>query len=223
VGELVFDWGDSDYSYSVEVLTRDEDFYRASLGLFLLLEQQHGRKVVRELAERLPKAGLLDREGLYEVFEGTIGEKPPQFLGRLRLPWIGVRGVELTRAIAKSRVMPFWPGMLILGIGRDSPADRSGLMAGDVLVTVDGQPVSSVDEVERRLMAARGLTIELGVLRSGQRRKLEVVRSDRPRQQDPQWVMSPASHRRIGTCRSPAIEGESLVAAGRPARPTPSY
>jgi hypothetical protein len=223
LGELVFEWKDSDYSYSEDVLTRDEDFYRASLGLFLLLELQHGRGVFRKLAERLLDAGVLDQKGLFEAFEGTIGEKPPQFLRRLRLPRVGVRGVELTRAIAKSRVMPFAPGVLILGVCRGSPADRSGLVAGDVLVAVDGQPVSNVDEVERRLMAARELTIELEILRSGQRLKLEVVRADRPRQEDPQWVMLRVSHRCIGTCRSPAIGGESLVVAGRPTRPTPSY
>jgi S1-C subfamily serine protease len=50
----------------------------------------------------------------------------------------------------------------------DSPAARSGLHAGDVVLAVDGVPLDDAQSLQRRLFApAIGRPMEITVLRNG--------------------------------------------------------
>ena len=50
----------------------------------------------------------------------------------------------------------------------DSPAARSGLRAGDLVLAVDGAPLGDAQSLQRRLFAdAIGRRIEITVLRNG--------------------------------------------------------
>jgi S1-C subfamily serine protease len=44
-------------------------------------------------------------------------------------------------------------GVLVSGIEPGSPASRSGLREGDVIVAFGGEPVASIDELHRHLVA----------------------------------------------------------------------
>ena len=58
------------------------------------------------------------------------------------------------------------PGLLVAGVISDSPAERAGLMRGDILLSIEGTEVDSVQE----------LRDALNDLRAGQRVKLEISR-----------------------------------------------
>ncbi|MDX1563342.1 MAG: S1C family serine protease, partial [Gammaproteobacteria bacterium] len=70
-------------------------------------------------------------------------------------------------------------GLTIVGIYRDCPADRAGLKPGDVIVTVNDEPVTGLAEMFRRVwsMGQAGVEVPLGVVREKQE-LTKVVRSD---------------------------------------------
>jgi S1-C subfamily serine protease len=50
----------------------------------------------------------------------------------------------------------------------DSPAERSGLRAGDLLVELDGEPVTDATDLQRLMVGERiGAPVEAIVLRDG--------------------------------------------------------
>jgi len=71
-------------------------------------------------------------------------------------------------------------GAMISGCEPDGPADVAGLMSLDIVVRLDGEPVTGVDDLIRRLNAERiGRAVKLEVLRRGQLRSFEVHPTER--------------------------------------------
>jgi S1-C subfamily serine protease len=59
-------------------------------------------------------------------------------------PYLGVAGLrEVTPAVAAQEGLGMENGVLLDRVVRDSPADRAGLRAGDVVVRLDGRPARS--------------------------------------------------------------------------------
>jgi S1-C subfamily serine protease len=64
-----------------------------------------------------------------------------------------------------------------------SPADQSGLKTGDILVRLDAEPVTGVDDVVRLLDEHRiGKAVKLTVIRSSGVTELEVRPDERERE-----------------------------------------
>jgi S1-C subfamily serine protease len=74
---------------------------------------------------------------------------------RIRRSWIGVVGqnVPIHRRVVRFHHLPAEHGVLVAGIESGSPASRAGLRDGDVIVAFGGEPVSSIDELHRHLVA----------------------------------------------------------------------
>ncbi len=70
--------------------------------------------------------------------------------------------------------------MLVVGVESESPAGRGGLIVGDILATLDGQPVEDTDDLLTLLVGERvGQTIPVGVVRGGELRTVEVAIGER--------------------------------------------
>lgn len=68
-------------------------------------------------------------------------------------------------------------GALVLAVRPDSPAAKAGLLADDVIVSVNGAPVTSLDDVGRTVRAAADKsTLTFEVFRGGARRTLPEAR-----------------------------------------------
>ncbi|HQZ12952.1 MAG TPA: S1C family serine protease [Devosia sp.] len=73
-------------------------------------------------------------------------------------------------------------GALIVGLEPDGPAQRAGLLLGDIITTWGGDAVETVSAVSHRLSAESvGTTIKLGVLRGGSPVSIDVTVGERPR------------------------------------------
>ena len=70
--------------------------------------------------------------------------------------------------------------MIIQNVFRGSPAERAGLQRNDVIVEMDGTPVTDRDKFRLKIAdTPSGTRIRLGVLRDGKRVGAEVTLTDR--------------------------------------------
>jgi S1-C subfamily serine protease len=102
--------------------------------------------------------------------------------GRVRRAFIGVAAqtVAVLRRYARAAEIDNAFGAMITANEPDGPADVAGLMSYDVVVRLDGEPITGVDDLIRRLNAERiGRAVKVAVLRRGQLRSFEVHPTER--------------------------------------------
>jgi S1-C subfamily serine protease len=102
--------------------------------------------------------------------------------GRVRRGFIGVAGqtAAIPRAHARAAEIENRSGAMITGLEADAPADIAGLQTLDVIVRVDGEPVTGVDDLIRLLNAERvGRDVAFDVLRRGRLRMFNVRPEER--------------------------------------------
>ena len=88
--------------------------------------------------------------------------------GDLRRPWLGAAGQGVTGDLAASLELDRPHGVLINEVRKGSPADRGGLLPGDVVVAVNGLPVDNPNELKFRIATLELDSVaELSVLRRG--------------------------------------------------------
>jgi Do/DeqQ family serine protease len=93
----------------------------------------------------------------------------------VRRPWLGARLQAVTPEIAESLGLKRPSGALVGSVTPSSPAGRASLRTGDLIVSIDGQPVEDQNAFEYRFATkALGGTARLGVLRSGRDVSLNV-------------------------------------------------
>ncbi len=104
--------------------------------------------------------------------------------GSVQRGWIGVGVQEMTREIAESFKMPASTrGALITEVFRGTPADRGGIKVGDVLVAVDGKPVTDSSTMLNLIAALTpGSQTVLRVMRETKEIELKVTVGKRPKQ-----------------------------------------
>lgn len=61
--------------------------------------------------------------------------------GNVTRGWIGIEAQDITPELAESFKLNRPQGALIAGVLRNSPADKAGLRAGDILLAIEGKPV----------------------------------------------------------------------------------
>jgi S1-C subfamily serine protease len=109
-------------------------------------------------------AGLLIKNG--HISRGYLG--------------IGGQTVDIPPALRRNLHLTQETGVLVIAVEPSSPAKQAGLEEGDVLLQLDGDPMSDVDTLHRALTENRvGVPSTLKVLRRGQIRLFTVTPSSR--------------------------------------------
>lgn len=71
-------------------------------------------------------------------------------------------------------------GLLVVGTGENSPASRAGIMVGDILAVLDGQPVEDTEDLLTLLGPERaGKSVPVRLMRGGVLTELEVAVGER--------------------------------------------
>lgn len=100
--------------------------------------------------------------------------------GRVRRPYIGVSLQELSAEL-RSNLGVTAGGALVAQVFPQSPAEKGGLLPGDVILTVEGQPVTGQDSVVRTVQSLPiGHRLGMEVQRSQKRLKVQVVSAELP-------------------------------------------
>jgi serine protease Do len=104
--------------------------------------------------------------------------------GTVTRGWIGVQIQPVTPAIAESLGLKKTTGALVAEPQKDGPAMKAGIQAGDVIVSVDDNPVADARELARRISSlAPGTVAKLGVLRQGAEKTLNLTLGELPNEQ----------------------------------------
>jgi len=104
--------------------------------------------------------------------------------GRVRRGYIGISAAQtrLPRRLRHEAAVAQDSAVVVAGVEPGSPGARAGLVAGDVLLAVGGQPVTGADDLVRLLTGDTiGRAVELDVLREGARRQLTLTPEERQR------------------------------------------
>ena len=116
-------------------------------------------------------AVILPAQGICFAIASNTAEWVAAWLmkdGRIRRSWVGVAGqnVPIHTRVVRFHRLPVTEGVLVVGVEPGSPALKAGLREGDIIVAFKEQPVSSIDQFQRCLVAGEiGVTSTLTVLR----------------------------------------------------------
>jgi S1-C subfamily serine protease len=103
--------------------------------------------------------------------------------GRIRRSYIGVGGqnVPLHRRLIRHFQLPIASGVLAISVAPGGPAEKAGLREGDVLIEMDGKPVTSIDALHKLLTGERiSQRLPLTVIRGTEKRVLEIMPAETP-------------------------------------------
>jgi len=117
------------------------------------------------------------RDGRVErvTFESIVGASSPSLAPRLTRGLIAQQLANPMQLMTQVRMVPMfrdgkWAGFKALSVQRDSMIERLGLRSGDVITSVNGQPIDSPDKLMglyQQLQTSRHFIVELE--RDGQR------------------------------------------------------
>ena len=101
--------------------------------------------------------------------------------GRVVRPWFGVVMRPLNENLAHQLGLPDTRGALVAATLAASPAEKSGLLSGDVIVSFNGRPILDGSDLRNRVAEAQlGTTANLRILRAGKPLDLKVVMEEAP-------------------------------------------
>ena len=104
--------------------------------------------------------------------------------GRVRRAHIGVAAQQFTLSRRRRHAAGLTQesAVMIATVEAASPAERAGLASGDIILALDGTPVTGADDLIRLLAGDKiGRTIEIETLRNGERRRVLIIPDERAR------------------------------------------
>ena len=105
--------------------------------------------------------------------------------GKISRGWLGVSIQEITKDLADSFGMKNTNGALVAGVEKSGPADKGGLVAGDVILRFDGKAINSSSDLPRAVGGVKpGKSVNVEVLRKGATKTLSVVVAEAPNDKD---------------------------------------
>ena len=95
--------------------------------------------------------------------------------GEVERGYLGIMIQPLTADLAKSFDLKNDKGILIAQVTKNSPADKAGLKAGDVIVNYQGRPMSDTGDFRNQVALAQpGSKVEFDIIRDGKQRNISV-------------------------------------------------
>lgn len=129
--------------------------------------------------------------------------------------WLGIRVQALDARLAETFGLRAADGVVVTEVVADSPAQRGGIRAGDVILSFDGSPLKSGDSLRwLSSVAVAGQEVDVHILRGARRSTLNVRMEQLPNQKFPTIPqISPARKAAPGALPLLGVEVEVLSRA----------
>lgn len=90
--------------------------------------------------------------------------------GTMIRPWLGVSGLTVTSDVAAYYNLPVEGGVFVVKVIPQSPAERAGITAGDVIVSLAGSSLDDTEDLQRAIQERKvGDRVEIVIVRDGRR------------------------------------------------------
>ncbi len=87
--------------------------------------------------------------------------------GETKRGWLGVRIQEVTKEIADVEKLKKPTGALVASVGQNSPAEKSGIKAGDIILEFDGKKINTMKKLPNVVASTEvGKSVELKIWRN---------------------------------------------------------
>ena len=87
--------------------------------------------------------------------------------GETKRGWLGVRIQEVTKEIADVEKLKKAEGALVASVGQNSPAEKSGIKAGDIILEFDGKKIDTMKKLPNVVASTEvGKSVELKIWRN---------------------------------------------------------
>jgi len=129
---------------------RESEINRGSVGIGFAIPINNAKRIAKELK----MTGEVDRR-----------------------VYTGLHVQPLNKKVAKYLNAPFMKGVVILDISKSSPADRSGLERGDIILTFNGIDVNEPRDIRRLIYEndiRAGDVVKLKIFRNGKYKKIKM-------------------------------------------------
>jgi len=101
--------------------------------------------------------------------------------GKVVRPWVGIGLQDLTPELMKPFGVAEKEGALVSQVFEGSPAEKSGLKAGDIVADIDGTKIKTSQDVVREVLKKRvGEKVTFVVLREGKQLEISVTTVEMP-------------------------------------------
>jgi len=101
--------------------------------------------------------------------------------GKVTRGWLGILIQDVNEDLAKSFGLKESGGALISEVTEGSPAQKSGLLQGDIIVSINETPITDVADLRNRIaMFAPNTELNLRILRDGREKELVVRVGEQP-------------------------------------------
>jgi serine protease DegQ len=126
----------------------------------------------------------LHRSGI-TIPSATVARVAQELLekGRVERPYLGLamQAVALPESLRSKLNLKVSEGLLIVHVEPASPAEKAGVLLGDILIEIQGKPVADIEAVQQVLHSAKiGSTLEVGLARAGNAAKVKIKLEARP-------------------------------------------
>ena len=105
-------------------------------------------------------------------------------VGRVRWAFLGLGLADLIPERAAEVGLPVREGVVVARVSFDGPSDRAGIEEGDIILSLDGEKVTTVDDLlrtlRRELKPGQEVIVEL--FREGSKTTVRIVLGERPAQ-----------------------------------------
>jgi S1-C subfamily serine protease len=132
----------------------------------------------------LNTAGL--RRGLPITIPSSTVSRVVQELvekGRIARPYLGLamQSVALPAELRNKLNLAGSSGALIMHVETDGPAGKAGILLGDILTGMRGQPIEDSDDIQIQLGKSRvGESLAVSLIRGGERLEVHLTLAERP-------------------------------------------